>query len=732
MVVASWPLFAEPLAVYTGNTAPTAYTNWMRWIPDETPLTVLSVPGTHDTMARFGGGIAETQSMTLYEQLRAGIRTIDIRARHIEDRFEIYHGPIHQNASFSDVLIACNTFLAQNPTETILLWLSDASTPGEKDCTRTYRETFLWYRDQSPYGQRIYKGANFSNYAVPLGTVRGKIVIIADFPGDDGYCPTCGFRGSGVYQNHSGEVLTAFEIPAKWIATIEQGLVTAAGSPANMYENSLSGGGGGVWPIDLANGLPGYEGMNYRYIKYLFTGNQHRTTGLLYMDFPGAGIIAAIIAHNMKFATNLSMLAPDFSKMVADVSFTVSAEGDDGAADHAVQVRNFLKHILPSHHWTVLASGAFGIEMGYSLEPDGLFTQAVTAEGYMDVAVSSRTLNAAITSAEVAAYLTPTLVTSLSGSAFTRAAGLRNMLRARFPQARWNTAVKRAPFDAGNWSAQLAAAASASVSVLDDGAFYLYTAWATTASNRPPVVAVDGPEVVHEGDTVIFNAGQSSDPEGDALQFRWDLDGDGTWDTEYSPESSITHTYPNDGQRSAFVEVFDGASARSQKISVSVLNVTPVLDVSGYVALGPDRKLAKDVAIVDPGSDTWRVEILYGDGTPRISTNLASRPFRIEHQYSGPGSFAVQIEIRDDGDTITSSTFHVVTDVPRLQIEPTGLGAFQLSWPNHPAAFRLESCESLVDSAWQGVSGEPEVAGSRKVLNVSGTKTNALFRLVLP
>src|SRR5678815_1492326 len=149
------PATAAPRAVHTGSTLQTEYRNWMRWVPDSTPLSILSLPGTHDTMSRYGGPLAQTQSLPLAAQLRAGIRSIDIRARHIEDRFAIHHGIVFQQAMFGDVLNVCNDFLTENPTETILLWLSADGVPESVDNTRLYYETFQWYRDQSGLGGRI-------------------------------------------------------------------------------------------------------------------------------------------------------------------------------------------------------------------------------------------------------------------------------------------------------------------------------------------------------------------------------------------------------------------------------------------------------------------------------------------------------------------------------------------------------------------------------------------------
>ena len=178
------------------------------------------------------------------------------------------------------------------------------------------------------------------------------------------------------------------------------------------------------------------------------------------MDFPGAALISAVIAHNMKFATNIPAMAADFEKMVEQVSYAMTDDGDDASAERARQLKNFLEHILPEQHWSVLVSGTLGSEnWGFSVVPDGLFHKTDWIDGYSHVAINARQLNADITSHEILTYLTPQLLATLSGDAVARASGVRDLLRTRFPWARWNVAVKRWPFEAEDWGTELDAAA---------------------------------------------------------------------------------------------------------------------------------------------------------------------------------------------------------------------------------------------------------------------------------
>jgi 1-phosphatidylinositol phosphodiesterase len=62
------------------------HSSWMRDIPDDTPVTTLTVPGTHDSCSTDGPfGFAKTQNLDLTDQLNAGIRFLEIRLAHYQD-----------------------------------------------------------------------------------------------------------------------------------------------------------------------------------------------------------------------------------------------------------------------------------------------------------------------------------------------------------------------------------------------------------------------------------------------------------------------------------------------------------------------------------------------------------------------------------------------------------------------------------------------------------------------
>lgn len=108
----------------------------MSRISDATKLDRISIPGTHDTGARFGGFAVECQVWTLPDQLDAGIRYLDIRCRPLTNGdFTIHHGASYQNKTFrlndDSVLPECKRFLAENPTECLIMRIKQEHSPQD-------------------------------------------------------------------------------------------------------------------------------------------------------------------------------------------------------------------------------------------------------------------------------------------------------------------------------------------------------------------------------------------------------------------------------------------------------------------------------------------------------------------------------------------------------------------------------------------------------------------------
>lgn len=99
--------------------------------------------------------------------------------------------------------------------------------------------------------------------------------------------------------------------------------------------------------------------------------------------------------------------------------------------------------------------------------------------------------------------------------------------------------------------------------------------------NQQPVAEAGGPYEGNEGTPITFNASDSYDIDGDTLQYRWDFDNDGTWDTEWSTEPTATYTWCDDYQGTVKLEVSDGEFTDTATATVSVNNIPPIANANG-------------------------------------------------------------------------------------------------------------------------------------------------------
>jgi len=101
-----------------------------------------------------------------------------------------------------------------------------------------------------------------------------------------------------------------------------------------------------------------------------------------------------------------------------------------------------------------------------------------------------------------------------------------------------------------------------------------------------PVASLVASNPVAEGEAVLLDASASADADGDPLQFRWDVESDGTWDTPYSADPTASHTWGDDFAGNVTVEVFDGLETATAVVVVIVGNAPPAIGPVGLEATG--------------------------------------------------------------------------------------------------------------------------------------------------
>ncbi len=417
----------------------TRHPNWMSWVPDNKRLSELSLPGTHDSGALHGGLWAECQALSIRRQLNAGIRVLDVRCRHYRDGFQIHHDRVHQEQSFGDVLTTVCDFLDKNPSETVLMRVKKEY--DNYKVSRKFQETFQErYWEHSRYRNYFWTDAGSDAANPRLDEVRGKIVVLRDFDGVDGviFGPKWkSFKIQDDYKNTS----------SKWEKVKAHFKKTDSGNGQTTYVNFLSANSLTSPPSRVA------DDVNVSALKYLFKGNVTRA-GWVMMDFPGAALIDAIVAHNMRLmvGANKEPLTEDFNKIFKNIAYSATHAGEKKCDDRRKQIRNFVQHVIPGQRWNVIACQTKGAKNWFfRLRNTTLYNKSDWIDGFCHVAFISRPAGGGVSERDLEECLQGKL-NDTSGGAESRSEEIASIVRSQLAGENWNVLVKKKPGGYDNWA----------------------------------------------------------------------------------------------------------------------------------------------------------------------------------------------------------------------------------------------------------------------------------------
>ena len=102
--------------------------------------------GTHNSMAYIDvpiKGWVLNQYASLDDQLKMGIRFLDIRLKNVGDHFDTHHGVFYTGYDLGDVLEVVTKFLDKNENEAVMISYQEADTAG--NTKTTFCETLETY-----------------------------------------------------------------------------------------------------------------------------------------------------------------------------------------------------------------------------------------------------------------------------------------------------------------------------------------------------------------------------------------------------------------------------------------------------------------------------------------------------------------------------------------------------------------------------------------------------------
>jgi C1A family cysteine protease len=183
--------------------------------------------------------------------------------------------------------------------------------------------------------------------------------------------------------------------------------------------------------------------------------------------------------------------------------------------------------------------------------------------------------------------------------------------------------------------------------------------------NHPPEADANGPYTEYEDTMITFDASGSTDPDGDPLEYRWDFENDGTWDTSWSSSPYASHTWSDDYSCFAKVEVSDGILTDIDTAQVIVENKIPSITSNPLISdVDENVEISLSATAHDVGSDDLTFTWDWGDGTststiyynngvsadpyPSTDYNPITITDPVTHTYGDDGTFTICLTIEDD------------------------------------------------------------------------------------
>jgi len=282
--------------------------NWMSKIDDNTLLSKLTIPGTHDSAARYGSGPYRCQYMSVNEQLYAGVRFFDIRLIYENGELMAYHGETSSGKQYITLAEICQNmidFTKAYPGESFILSIKNEKPYKDANEMQAFNkavkdqvelQSHKWYTEETVKGLK-------------LGVVRDKMILLRRYDATEKFATDVttwrddrSFTISDyIHVQDEYNVNAAGVAGEKW-PLVENMLKGAPDGKEDEYYINFTSGTGGITPnpVQVAQGNGGTipKGINVFLGDYLNANKSKKRLGIVVMDFPTYEIIDNLIESN--------------------------------------------------------------------------------------------------------------------------------------------------------------------------------------------------------------------------------------------------------------------------------------------------------------------------------------------------------------------------------------------------------------------------------------------------
>lgn len=173
---------------------------WMAKLSDDTIINEMSIPGTHDSGALHSifDVAGKCQDLEIDEQLKIGVRFLDIRLKLVDNELVVVHSFVNQDLKFSEVLDDIFSFIDEYNSEFLIISIKEEASP---------KNSRVSFEEEVVNKLKNNDNVSFEN-SMPktLGLARGKIYILNRFTGNEiglngyyGWQDSCAFNLNDMY-----------------------------------------------------------------------------------------------------------------------------------------------------------------------------------------------------------------------------------------------------------------------------------------------------------------------------------------------------------------------------------------------------------------------------------------------------------------------------------------------------------------------------------------------------
>jgi len=206
-----------------------------------------------------------------------------------------------------------------------------------------------------------------------------------------------------------------------------------------------------------------------------------------------------------------------------------------------------------------------------------------------------------------------------------------------------------------------------------------------TPGAQPVASFTVSPSPARTGQTVTFDGSASTDSDGTIAKYEWDLDGNGTFETDTAAQATTSRVYNQPGQVSVKLRVTDNQGVTGETTRSLTVNAAPV---SSFTASPSPAQTGQTVTFNGSASTDSDGTIakyqwdLDGDGTFETDTGTTSTASR---SYTTPATLGIKLRVTDDDGLTGETTRSLQINAPPQPPPPQSGGQPQLVPPPTPA-----------------------------------------------